>query len=994
MAGTGIQELLKSNICFEMMFDLNPDAAIVTRLSDGLIEGVNDGFIAMFQYSREEAIGNRTLELGLYANPMDRKKMVALLSERQSFKGEEAIFRRKDGTNFNGILSAKTIAFSDEFFIFSSIRDITAQKKMEDALKQSERNYRTLTENITDVVWTADLDLQTTFMSPSIEKLLGETPEAHMKRRLYEKFPPQSINLLYQTLQEELEKEEDPTVDKNRSRTLELEQYKADGSVLWVCMRVSFLRDEAGKAIGILGTSSNITERKLTQDKLSESEERFEFLFNKVPLGYQSLDADGCFLDVNQQWLDTLGYAREEVIGKWFGDFLTPAHQDVFRQRFPVFKSKGQSRNEYEMIHKDGRSLFISFEGRIGYDETGEFKQTHCVLQDITEQRYTELALRESEERHKLLFQYSGVAIEYYSPDGVVLSYNNKAAVNMGVKGGDLLGNSLYMIFSKDVADLYMNRIREALTSSRPQEYEDHIHLFSGPKWFSRTYSRIMDPKNQITGVQVVSLDITDRRLTEEALRESQAILMTAFETSQAGIAIADAPDGKLRYVNKAGLLIRGKTHDEIVQDVDASKYVRSWNMYHLDGTPYKTDEVPLTRAVKFGETCSEEFIIRRDNLESRFVLANAAPIKDKDDNVVAGIVVFIDITDRKNAENSLVFLSYHDYLTGLYNRRYFEDAKTKLDSDENLPLSVLIVDINGIRLINDAFGHSEGDKVIKEITEIMQENCRKQDVLARTGGDEFTLLMPKTEHAEAYTTLTDILRKCEAYNKTLRSRGYDISLSIGYDTKSAPEENIDKVLKTAEDYMHKRKLLNRRSSYSSLLSSIMATMYERSQETEEHAERIAELSRMMGKQFNLPQKSLDELELFSMLHDIGKVGIDDRILNKPEELTSGEWVDMRKHPESGFRIAMSSAELQSIGEYILTHHERWDGTGYPQGLKGEEIPLLSRILAVADAYDAMTEDRVYRKAMSKEAAIEEIKKGAGKQFDPHVVKVFLKSMK
>ena len=209
--------------------------------------------------------------------------------------------------------------------------------------------------------------------------------------------------------------------------------------------------------------------------------------------------------------------------------------------------------------------------------------------------------------------------------------------------------------------------------------------------------------RSEITGVQIVSLDITDRRLTEEALRESQAILMTAFETSQAGIAIADAPDGKLRYVNKAGLLIRGKFHDELVQDIDSSKYVRSWNMFHLDGTAYQTDEVPLTRAVKFGETCSEEFIIRRDNLESRYVLANAAPIKDKDDKVVAGIVVFIDITERKNAENSLVFLSYHDYLTGLYNRRYFEDAKTKLDNEENLPLSVLIVDINGIRLINDA---------------------------------------------------------------------------------------------------------------------------------------------------------------------------------------------------------------------------------------------------------------------------------------------------
>ncbi len=193
-----------------------------------------------------------------------------------------------------------------------------------------------------------------------------------------------------------------------------------------------------------------------------------------------------------------------------------------------------------------------------------------------------------------------------------------------------------------------------------------------------------------------------------------------------------------------------------------------------------------------------------------------------------------------------------------------------------------------------------------------------------------------------------------------------------------------------AQELMYKNKLLNRKSSHSATLSAVMAAMYERSEETEEHAERLANLSKKIGRKLNLFQKNLDELELLAMLHDVGKVGIRDDILNKPGKLNDEEWEIMKKHPEIGYRIAMSSPELEPVARYILTHHERWDGTGYPLSLKSEEIPLLSRILAVVDAYDAMTHQRVYKEAISKEAALEEIKKNAGTQFDPEIVRVFL----
>ncbi|MDD3350408.1 MAG: HD-GYP domain-containing protein [Eubacteriales bacterium] len=217
--------------------------------------------------------------------------------------------------------------------------------------------------------------------------------------------------------------------------------------------------------------------------------------------------------------------------------------------------------------------------------------------------------------------------------------------------------------------------------------------------------------------------------------------------------------------------------------------------------------------------------------------------------------------------------------------------------------------------------------------------------------------------------------------------------MSTGFATKTEKEDTLEKAEKDAEEWLHKKKLFEQKSYYSAILSSIMATMYARSQETEEHAQRLGDISLRIGERLGLPQNSLGELQIFSMLHDLGKVGIDDRILNKPGALSQEEWAVMKTHPEIGWQIAMSVPELECISDCILYHHEKWDGTGYPHGKQGEEIPLLSRILAVADAYDAMTENRIYRSAMSKKSAIAEIEINAGTQFDPAIVEIFLDLM-
>jgi len=336
-------------------------------------------------------------------------------------------------------------------------------------------------------------------------------------------------------------------------------------------------------------------------------------------------------------------------------------------------------------------------------------------------------------------------------------------------------------------------------------------------------------------------------------------------------------------------------------------------------------------------------------------------------------------------------YISYHDFLTGLYNRIYFEEEKKRLDTPRQLPISIIMGDVNGLKLINDGFGHSKGDEVLIEIAKILKSCCREEDIVSRIGGDEFGILLPKTDSQSAQRICGSIYDTCKGY--ALDGSSIYPSISLGYATKNFETETMDSILMAAEESMSRQKLLESKSAHSSIISSVKAIMLEKSQETEEHAERMVQLSRSIGLAMSLTDDQINKLELLSTLHDIGKMSIDAKILSKPGKLSDEEWVEMRKHPEFGFRIAQASSELIPIAEYILCHHERWDGKGYPQGLIGEQIPLLSRIVAIVDSFDAMTNDRAYRIAMTKEEAIEEIRRNSGTQFDPEVTKVFIEKV-
>ncbi|MCJ7541154.1 MAG: diguanylate cyclase, partial [Desulfobacterales bacterium] len=362
-------------------------------------------------------------------------------------------------------------------------------------------------------------------------------------------------------------------------------------------------------------------------------------------------------------------------------------------------------------------------------------------------------------------------------------------------------------------------------------------------------------------------------------------------------------------------------------------------------------------------------------------------PVFDKFRRVIGKILVLNDITLRKKKERRLHYQSYHDSLTNIYNRSYFEEEIKRMDTERQFPISIIIGDINGLKLVNDTFGHIEGDKLIKNIAKILKKNLRHEDVLSRWGGDEFAIILPKTTSKYANNIMKRIKENC----KKVRINVMPVSISLGTATKTRKTENIINVVREAENIMYEYKLSEDKSARSSIISSLQKALEERDFETEEHSIRMAQLSVLIGKRIKLDENKLNELKLLAALHDIGKISITDSIILKPGKLTTSEWKQVKKHPEVGYRIAQSSSDLSRISLGILHHHERWDGNGYPDGLKGENIPLISRIIAIVDAYDAMTNNRPYREAISKKEASIEIKKCAGKQFDPKISLQFLK---
>lgn len=483
------------------------------------------------------------------------------------------------------------------------------------------------------------------------------------------------------------------------------------------------------------------------------------------------------------------------------------------------------------------------------------------------------------------------------------------------------------------------------------------------------------DPFKDIRGAINHVLEQAQRYF--QNLKEIQLELQKSKEKNQAIIGVL--PDMIFTY-NKNGVFL-----DYLTASTDQllmSKDLFIGKTLH-DIMPKDIADVALStiqKTLSTGELQQFEYALMSPNgleeFETRMTKINS-------DEVIA---IVRNITEQQQNLKRIEILSYHDQLTGLYNRRFFEEELKRLDIERNLPISLIILDVNGLKLTNDAFGHLAGDDLLKKIAHILTSNCRGDEIIARIGGDEFVILLSQTDTCDVEFIIERIYNQMK--NETIHD--IPISVSAGWATKYHTEEKINDLFIKAENQMYKKKLTESQSMRNQVIQSILHTLDSKSIQEKNHSIGVSNLSCEIGKAIGLKHEDLKTLETAARVHDIGKIGLDFDLLEKEGSLTTLEYEEIKRHPEIGYQLLKLVDSYSSLAEIILHHHEWWNGGGYPHNLREDEIPLFSRIIAIADAYEAMTSNRTFRSKMTPKEAIDEIIRNSGQQFDPNLASVFI----
>ncbi len=460
-------------------------------------------------------------------------------------------------------------------------------------------------------------------------------------------------------------------------------------------------------------------------------------------------------------------------------------------------------------------------------------------------------------------------------------------------------------------------------------------------------------------------------------LKENEIKYNSLIDSIPLGIIELDR-NGIIFNINKAALQILDCKKEEIAKkhfsSVDAISKKNLPQYFRLFDDAENSSEKP-----------GDNIIFENRHGDKIFIEARSSLIKNGI-KVTGTHIIIKNITERKKIEDELKYLSFHDQLTGLFNRYYIDEEIKRLDTERLLPIGFIISDVNELKLINDAFGNDEGDKLLQDIADVFKKVCRKEDIIARYGEDEFAALLPATDRKSLSDINERILKSC----RHIKKEKFDFTISTGIAAKDIASTNFSDVITEARDMMHKNKLIYRKSAQGNPVISMVDSLLGEGYETREHVKRVEKMAKDFGTFLKLPKSKIDELSILASLHDLGKIAIADKILREKEKLSKEDWDIIKSFPEIGYDIAKSSFKFSHIADYILCHHERWDGSGYPGGIKGNDIPLLSRIMNIIDSYDVMRSGRFYKGPLSKTDVIKELRKCSGKQFDPVLLEQFI----
>ncbi len=888
----------------------------------------------------------------------------------------EATFVTKDGTPVavEGNVSVKLDDNGRFVHTRGIFRNVTARKKMEASLMEAKAENRALLEAIPDLMFLFNkaghfIDYKT---GNQDSLLIG--PENFVGKHVSESLPPDLAALTLERL-----------ADLFESGNPQLYEYPLEIAGEHKLFESRLVPCGDDRALAIV---RDITDRRQAEKELRESDERFRSIIAVSNTGAWEYHLKSDYLwcspeyfimlgrnqkdyamdgraNLKETWLDLLHPEDREQAGKYFAEYLKNG-------------SVGMYENHFRMQHANGSWVWIWSRGQTLRNPdgslTGKTVGTHI---NVTERKHAEEALRESENRFRSFLENLPVGTYRVTPgpEGEILMANPAFMRMFGMKNEEELEKLKMSHLYYDPADreIAANRVIE---KGGYGAYELKLRKKNGQIIYCLDTARLVCAENGTPlYFDCVLEDITDRKRAEEALKASEQKHREILAAMEEGYYEVDLA-GNFVFFNESICRMLGYSSDELMGKSYKQFYKNPQEVFNIYNKVYKTGK---------SVTAADWPAITRDGRNICLELSILLRLNEKGEPVgFRGVVR--DITARRQTDEKIRHLSYHDQLTGLYNRHYLEEEMKRLDTERQLPISVIMADLNGLKLVNDTYGHHAGDEMLKRAAGNLRSVCREDDLLARFGGDEFVLYLPRTSYKEAQKISGRIEKACR------REQVSDVplSLSTGVAVKISSEQKLSDMLKEAEDNMYRDKLTESRSGKSAIVNSLLQTLAAKSFETEAHTRNMQEAAKSIGEKLGMPHSELHRLQLLITLHDIGKINIPEELLTKKSSLSDAEWKIMKKHSETGYRIAKTTESFAHVAEDILAHHERWDGSGYPQGLKGEAIPLLARITAIADAYEVMCNGRPYKKVMSRNEIVAELNRCSGSQFDPDLVELFL----
>ncbi|MDX9771739.1 MAG: PAS domain S-box protein, partial [Tenuifilaceae bacterium] len=619
----------------------------ITIHDKGLILDCNQGLSEITGYIQDELIGMN----GLLLIAVETRDMVLDNILAGYEKPYEAIGVRKDGSKYPVRLEARNIPYKGKQVRVVEFRDITEQKLAEEKLAHSHYLMRYIIEHNRGAVAVHDRDMNYVYVSKRYIDDFGVKEKDIIGKNLYEVFPdlPQKLRDAHQLALrgEVVRKDDDPFEMPN-------------GSMEWTRWECRPGYEANGSIGGVIVYTELITERKQTELALQQSEERFKMLFEKAPVGYQSLSEDGRFLEVNETWLSMLGYTKEEVVGKWFGDFLAPEFIEGFRERFPIFKAEGKIHSEFKMVRKDGSQIFIAFDGRIGYTAKGEFKQTHCTLNDITEQRKAELAIKAKTAELEAIYNNSPLMMCILDEHQNVVYANNYLVEFFGKPYDEIINGRACGVFgcinasehklgcgygSKCPSCDLNNAIAQTIKtgeSLRDVEYNAVVDTRGKKDISLMAYTSLIKTQKKL--VSLIFVDVSERKQMVDALRKSEERFRGLYENATVGI-YRTTPDGQILLANPALVrMLEYSSFEELTR--------RNLNKKDYE-TGYERTQFML-QIEERGEVKGLQSAWRTKSGKVINISESARAVYDNKGNVLYYEGIVEDVTERKKAVDAL----------------------------------------------------------------------------------------------------------------------------------------------------------------------------------------------------------------------------------------------------------------------------------------------------------------------------------------------------